>query len=207
MQKPADTQYAIHDLLKSRWSPRAFSSQPVKAEDLGSLFEAARWSPSAGNSQPWSFVVASQTNNEAVHQKFVGTMRGRNAAWTKNVPVLVLAVVKLNAEMPAMNRFAYYDVGQAVAHLTTQASALGLYVHQMAGFDGEQIRQIFEIPAGYEPITAIAIGYFGDLDDLPPDLREREVQERTRKNFPEFIFSERWNQPLTLEKAEVLADI
>jgi nitroreductase len=203
MQNPAETQYPIHDLLKARWSPRAFSKQAVREEDLLSLFEAARWSPSAGNSQPWSFVVATNTNQE-IHQKFVGTMRGRNAAWTKDVPILILVAVKLNAEMPAMNRFAYYDVGQAVAHLTLEASARGIYVHQMAGFDGSRARELFDIPEGYEPITVIALGYVGNPNDLPEDLREREVLPRTRKNATEFVFSERWNQPLTPTKAEAL---
>lgn len=29
MDKPAETQCPLHDLLKRRWSPRAFSEQPV----------------------------------------------------------------------------------------------------------------------------------------------------------------------------------
>ena len=28
MEKPAETRYPIHDLLRRRWSPRAFSEQP-----------------------------------------------------------------------------------------------------------------------------------------------------------------------------------
>lgn len=57
MEKPADNVYPIHDLLKRRWSPRAFAERPVEREKLRSIFEAARWAPSALNAQPWSFVV------------------------------------------------------------------------------------------------------------------------------------------------------
>jgi len=32
----------------------------------------------------------------------------------------------------------------------------------MAGFDPEKARQVFGIPAGWEPIAALAIGYPGD---------------------------------------------
>ncbi len=39
-----------------RWSPRAFSEEPVPAEALRSLFEAARWAPSSANGQPWFFL-------------------------------------------------------------------------------------------------------------------------------------------------------
>jgi nitroreductase len=59
MNKPAVTHYPIHDLLRNRWSPRAFTNQPVAADHLLSLFEAARWSPSSGNLQPWAFIVTS----------------------------------------------------------------------------------------------------------------------------------------------------
>ena len=91
MHRPADTQHEIHDFLKNRWSPRAFSSQPVEAEKLLSLFEAARWSPSFGNSQPWSFIVATQANLDG-HRKLVETMTGKNPLWAPSVPTLVLGL-------------------------------------------------------------------------------------------------------------------
>ncbi len=52
------TDNPIHELLQARWSPRAFTSDPVTPAQIRSLFEAARWSASAGNGQPWSFIVA-----------------------------------------------------------------------------------------------------------------------------------------------------
>jgi nitroreductase len=197
MYKSAENQYPIHNLLKERWSPRAFASQPVEEEKLLSLFEAARWSPSGGNRQPWHFIVVNQANRE-LHEKLVATMTGRNRLWTQNVPTLVVTVAKMNPEMPAANRFAYYDLGQAVAHLTVQAADLGLHVHQMAGYDVAKVRELLEIPDGYEPMTIVAIGYFGKIDDLPEELglRDDETAPRTRKPLTDFVFGERWNQPL-----------
>ena len=64
MQKPANNEYPIHDLLKSRWSPRAFDGRPVEPESLLSLFEAARWSPSGGNLQLWAFIATTQSSPE-----------------------------------------------------------------------------------------------------------------------------------------------
>ncbi len=197
MYKSAENQYPIHNLLKERWSPRAFASQPVEEEKLLSLFEAARWSPSGGNSQPWHFIVVNQANRE-LHEKLVATMTGRNPLWTKNVPTLVVTVARMNPERPAANRFAYYDLGQAVAHLSVQAADLGLHVHQMAGYDAAKVRELLEIPDGYEPMTIVAIGYFGKVDDLPEELglRDDETAPRTRKPLTDFVFGERWNQPL-----------
>ncbi len=197
MYKSAENQYPIHNLLKERWSPRAFASQPVEEEKLLSLFEAARWSPSGGNSQPWHFIVVNQANRE-LHEKLVATMTGRNPLWTKNVPTLIVTVARMNPERPAANRFAYYDLGQAVAHLSVQAADLGLHVHQMAGYDAAKVRELLEIPDGYEPMTIVAIGYFGKVDDLPEELglRDDETAPRTRKPLTDFVFGERWNQPL-----------
>jgi nitroreductase len=188
-----ETQPEIHELLKTRWSPRAYSSTPVEAEKIQSLFEAARWSPSGGNSQPWYFIVADQNKGEA-HQKIVETLSGRNPDWAKNAPVLVLTVAKPNPAWPGANRYAYYDLGQSVAHLTVQAGVLGLYIHQMAGFDGAKARQLFEIPEGYEPLTVLAIGYLGNIEDLPEDLRVRESATRERKPLAEFVFNGKWGQ-------------
>ena len=196
MHKPAETNHVIHELLQTRWSPRAFSTRPVETDKLLSLFEAARWSPSGGNSQPWTFIVAT-TDDPGAHDKLVSTMTGRNPQWAKSVPVLVLAIAKLNPERPAANRFAYYDLGQAVAHLSVQANALGLHVHQMAGFDNAKARELFQIPDGYDPVTLIAIGYYGNADELPDELREREMAPRARKSLAEFVFHGEWNRPLS----------
>lgn len=194
INKSAETQYAIHSLLKDRWSPRAFSTEQVEPEKLLSLFEAARWAPSGGNSQPWTFIVAQR--GEPMHGRFVDAMTGRNPDWAKNAPVLVLAVANIERGPGVRNPYAFYDVGQAVAHLSVQAHSLGLFVHQMAGFDSVKIRHNVELPENNEPITIIAIGYQGDLDQLPDDLQERERQPRTRRPLNEFVFAGQWNVPL-----------
>lgn len=204
MQKPAETKHAIHALLQERWSPRAYTPQPVEEEKLLSLLEAARWSPSGGNQQPWSFVIVSQ-DEAATHQGLIEAMTGRNPAWAKNAPILLVAVAKLNQQRPEGNRFAFYDVGQAIAHLSIQAHASGLHVHQMAGFDPAKVRELLQIPEGYELLTISAIGYMGELETLPEDLREREILPRTRKPLAEIVFTERWNHPLETVTKEVAA--
>jgi nitroreductase len=84
--------------------------------------------------------------------------------------------------------------------LVIQGTALGLSVHQMAGFHVDKAREMYAIPEGYEPVAAMAIGYPGDPEGLPEDLRERELAPRTRKSLESFVFSGQWGQsaPLTL---------
>jgi len=190
----ADVNHPIHDLLRRRWSPRAFSDRPVELEKLRSLLEAARWAPSSYNEQPWSFIVAIK-ENPAEYERLLSCLVEGNIRWAQHAPVLMLAVARLHFERNGQpNRHAHYDVGQAVAHLTVQATALGLYVHQMAGFHVEKARELFSIPEGYEPMTAIALGYIGEPDALPEKLREREQAPRTRKSLDEFVFTGHWGQ-------------
>lgn len=198
MEKLASNQFPIHSLLRSRWSPRSFASQPIEEEKVLSLFEAARWTPSGGNLQPWAFVIA-KAGTEA-HQRFVKILTGNNQRWAKNAPLLVLSLALRERKEGVPNPWALYDLGQAVANLTLQATHLDLSVHQMGGFDKSQARELFGVPADYDPITAIAIGYQGTLEDLPDDLRDRETSARTRIPISEFVFLNNMHEPVHVEE-------
>ena len=194
MEKPAATQYPIHELLKRRWSPRAFSDRPVEPEALRSLLEAARWAPSSSNEQPWSFIVGTK-DNEAEHGRLVSCLMDGNVPWAQRAPVLMVSVARMSFEDNAKpNRHALYDVGQAVANLSVQATALGLFVHQMAGFYPDKVRELYGIPKEFEPVAMIALGYSGDLESLPEKFRNREVAPRERKPMAEFVFAGRWGK-------------
>lgn len=191
MHKPAPTEFPVHDLIRHRWSPRAFSEKPVDTATLASLFEAARWAPSSNNEQPWAYLVATKDNPEDF-AKTLSVLVEFNAGWAKNAPVLVLAVARLNFSNGNPNRSAFYDTGAASVLLSLEATARGLVVHQMAGFDPAKARQVFEIPQGCEAIAVIAIGYPGDASSLAEKLRDREVAPRTRKALAEFVMAGRW---------------
>jgi nitroreductase len=200
MSKPAVTDHPVHELIRERWSPRAFADKAVPAEILRSLFEAARWAPSSSNEQPWAFIVATK-DDHAAHAKLVSTLVEFNQAWAKHAPVVVIAVSELAfAHSGHPNRNAFYDTGAAVAHLTAEATARSLFVHQMAGFDPHKAIELFSIPSGWEPIAAFVIGYPGDPQSLPESLRERELAPRTRKPLAEFVMSGSWGQPASFLK-------
>ena len=200
MQKPAPTQHPIHDLLRHRWSPRAFSDKPVSPEILRSLFEAARWAPSSSNEQPWAFLVASQDDAES-HAKMLSTLVEFNQNWAKHAPVLAIAVSEMDfARTGKPNRNAFYDTGQAVAHLSVEATSQGLFVHQMAGFEPQKAIELFAIAKGWEPIAAFVIGYPGDLASLPDTLREREIAPRERKPLSSFVMSGGWGKTAAFAK-------
>ncbi len=193
---PGATRVSILDLLARRRSPYAFSPQPVEPEELRQLFEAARSAPSSYNQQPWSFVVVTQKEPEGF-KRMLSVLVEANQQWAQRAPVLALAVARLNfANDGRPNRHALYDLGQAVAQLTVQATALGLAVHQMGGFNVEQARLSFRLPTGHEPVAVIAIGYSGDPKALPEALRRREMAPRARRPLGEFVFNTTWGEPL-----------
>lgn len=193
MDKTARTSRPIHPLLSQRWSPRAFADRPVEPARLVALLEAARWAPSSYNEQPWHFIVAPRVETESF-DRLLGCLSRGNASWAGKAPVLMLAVAQLVDEDGDPNRHAFYDVGQAVAQMALQALDLGLYMHQMAGFDVEKAQQVFAIPTQFEPAAAIALGYLGDPAGLPERYREGEVRPRSRKPLAEFVFAGQWGQ-------------
>ena len=95
MEKPADVDHPIHDLLRRRWSPRAFSERMVETEKLQSLFEAARWAPSSNNEQPWHFIVGTKDDPSA-HDRLFQCLKEGNKKWAFRAPVLMLSVARLN---------------------------------------------------------------------------------------------------------------
>jgi len=200
MDKLAETQYPIHELIKNRRSPLAFSGQSIEFAHLRSLLEAARWAPSSYNEQPWHFLVAvKEEHNEFA--RLLGCLVPGNVVWARQAAALLLSVAKLTFDANGKpNRHAFHDVGLATANLSFQATALGLALHQMGGFDATKAREEFSIPEGYEPVAAMALGYPGDAQNLPAGLRERAHTPRTRRELKEFVFTGRWGHTAPLLK-------
>ena len=197
-EKRASADYPIFELAAERWSPYAFDNRLVPEADLRSLFEAARWAPSSYNEQPWSYIVATRDNSEQF-QRLLSCLVDANQVWAKAAPVLALGVVSLRFARNAKdNRAAVHDLGLASGNLVLEATARGLFVHQMIGILPDRAREIYGIPEGYEAWTGMAIGYRGDPTSLPDPLRERERTPRQRKPLSEFVFNGKWGNPSPL---------
>ena len=202
MEKLADTTYPIEPLLQQRWSPRAFAERPVEPAKLLRLWEAARWSASCSNQQPWYFLVATR-EDDAEYARLLSCLRENNQQWAAHAPVLMVSVAKLSFDMNGQpNRYAFHDVGLGVANLIVQATALGLGVHQMAGFYPDKVRELYGVPDDFEPVAGIVLGYPGDPATLSEELRQRELAPRVRKPLESFIFRGAWGQTSPLAKPQ-----
>ncbi len=194
--KLAPTLHPIDPLLAGRWSPRAFSTQAVDAQQLHSILEAARWAPSSSNIQPWRFLVWDRNVDASEYDRAFATLVPFNQAWVSGSPVLVAACANTLNGRGEPNRSASYDTGAASMSLTLQAHALGLAAHQMGGFDPAALRAAFQIPAEFEAMAMIAIGHHGDAQQLSEVLREREHAPRARLPMGEIAFAGAWGKPV-----------
>ena len=154
-----ETGVTLHPLLAGRWSPARFDPEhEVSEAALASLLEAARWAPSAGNSQPWSFLAGRR--GDPVHARLVRHLAGSSARWAPDAGLLVANLCHRYVEETDWDysEFALYDLGQAVAHMTVQAQAVGLSARQFRAFDRAGLAAEFGVPANWEVTTMTAFG-------------------------------------------------
>ncbi|MGE3953836.1 MAG: nitroreductase family protein [Parachlamydiales bacterium] len=191
--KDPDLGHPVHDLIKKRWSPCVFADRPIPEGKLKSLFEAARWAPSSYNEQPWHWVIAFKGTPE--FQKILSLLVEPNQEWAKGAPLIGITVTHLTFDRNGKpNRHAYHDVGLAMGGLCVQATAEGLYVHQMAGFDHQGAPKALGIPEGYEAVAAFAIGYAGDPEKASENLKGRDTSKRERRKLADLIHHGTWDK-------------
>ncbi|MFC6224285.1 nitroreductase family protein [Hymenobacter artigasi] len=183
----APTTYPVHDLIRSRWSPRSYSAQPIAQDVLNQVFEAASWAFSAMNAQPWQYIYAHKADPPAF-QKILDTLMPGNQPWAKNAPVLIIALAKTQFDNGQPNGAALHDLGAANATLFLEATALGLHGHVMGGFDREKLRRDFNLPDNVAPVAVLALGYLGEAEQLEEPFLSREKAARNRKPLAEFVF-------------------
>jgi nitroreductase len=201
-QKQATPDHPIHELLARRWSPYAFADRAVSEDDLRSLFEAARWAASSYNEQPWRYIVATKANR-AEFERLLSCLVEGNQAWARAAPVLALGCTSLHfARNGKPNAAAVHDLGLASASLTLEATARGLFVHQMIGIVPDKARELYRIPEGFEAKTGLAIGYAADPEALPEKYRERDLAPRARRPLAEFVFAGEWGSASGLVKQD-----
>jgi nitroreductase len=180
----------VLDLIANRRSKRAYSSQPVAQEKITSLFEAARWAPSSMNEQPWVYIYATKDQPE-LWQKIFDALNESNQVWAKEAPLLIVSMVRKNLIRNGRpNGAAKYDLGGANAFLSLQATSMGLNVHQMGGYNADKIRTNLNIHNEELELGVImAIGYLGDAEALPENLKQRELSPRERYLQSAFVMN------------------
>jgi nitroreductase len=183
----------IDPIFLNRWSPRAFTGEPIPRDVLMSMFEAARWAPSASNIQPWRFVYARRGSPQ--WGPLFDALMDMNQAWVVNASVLAYVLSDRFRRRPdreaTENRSHSFDARAAWAYLALQAHHLGWAAHGMGGFHVDKAHAALGAPeSDYRVEAAIAIGRPTDAAALPETYRAREVPSG-REPAERFVFEGR----------------
>ena len=185
LNKPAETSAELHPLIRDRWSPRIFdSSYKMSDDEAASLGEAFRWSPSSSNQQNWHVVIL-RSGTDLFGQMSESGLKGFNQAWAPqgSAYAVLLADTKFEGE-PRNQGGTFFDVGLAASQLVTQTEAMGLKAHYMGGINHDVVSDIVGAK-NREVICVIAIGKQGTIENHSPELVQREVATRTRRDSAE----------------------
>jgi len=165
------------ELVRNRYSVRAYKPDPVEEEKLQQVLEAARLAPTAANRQPFKIIVVHTAGREAelsnIYQR----------EWFVQAPLLICAVgVPRNAWVRGDNR-RYLDVDVAIVmdHLILAAANQGLGTCWVAAFDAKAARQILQLPDEVEPLIFTPLGYPAD-----------QPEEKERKPLTDLVRYEHW---------------
>lgn len=156
------------ELIKKRYSVRAYKPDPVEEEKLQAVLEAARLAPTAANRQPFQLIVIPTAGREADLQRIY------RRKWFTQAPWVICACAIPAEGWSRMDGKGYTDVDAAIAmdHLILAATDLGLGTCWIAAFDPAAAREVLGLPEGVEPIAFTPLGYAADR----PGPKERKPQ-------------------------------
>ena len=195
--KHAVTELPVQQTILNRWSPRAFADRPVSDADLKTIFTAGTWAASSQNEQPWRFVVGRK--GDATYEKVFNSLVPGNQSWAGSAPVLFAAFAKKTFSKGGQpNKTAAHDVGAACQNIALEATALGLHIHGMGGYDAVTLCAYFAVPGDYEPTACWALGYLADPANLPEKYKLSEQAPRERRPMSDVVFGEHWEQAAKL---------
>ncbi len=167
------------DLVRARYSVRAYRPEPVPDALLTQVLEVARLAPTASNRQPIRIIVIHTAGREAE------LLRIYARDWFAAAPV-VLGVCTVPGEAWSRDHFdrrSYADVDAAIVmdHLVLAAADAGLGTCWVAAFDPAAARQVLGLPDDVEPLLFTPLGYPAD-----------EPRAKVRKPMAALVHEERW---------------
>ena len=166
----------VLDVIRKRYSCRAYQDKPIEREKLEQILEAARLAPSAKNLQDWRFVVV--TDKETKRKI---AQAANNQTFLQNAGAIIVACSVSNEVMRCGQAVGPIDVAIALEHIALQAAELGLATCWIGSFYPEKVRPIVGIPQDIAIIELMAVGY-------PADSRK----EPNRQAIEKVVCYEKW---------------
>jgi len=163
----------FNELIRKRYSVRAYKPDPIGDEELTRVLEAARLAPTADNRQPFRLIVIHTKGKEAELKQIY------NRDWFVQAPIVICACGLPSEGWVSRKGKSYTDVDVAIVmdHLILAATELGLGTCWVAAFDVDAAKRILNLPDGVEPILFTPLGYPADQ---PTPKRRKSLEELVR---------------------------
>lgn len=165
----------FYDVIRQRYSVRAYKPDPVPQEKLDRILEAAILAPTAANRQAFRLLVIHTAGRKEELKKIYPR------DWFVQAPLVICA-----CGLPAENWIRkdgknYNDVDVAIVmdHLILAATAEGLGTCWIGAFDPDAAREVLGLPQGAEPVAFTPLGYPADA---PREKRRKPREELVRIN-------------------------
>ena len=153
---------SILDIIRKRYSCRAYQDRSIEKEKLDKIFEAARLAPSAKNMQDWRFVVVTEKEK----RRKIAQATNKAEIFEKAAAIIVACSNSAHI-MKCGQPIGPIDVAIALEHIALQAAELGLGTCWIGSFSPEIVRQAAAIPDDVTIIELMAIGYPADRPKEP----------------------------------------
>ena len=167
------------DILRARRNVRTYTEQPIPADALDRILEAARRTPSSMNQQAWDFVVVTDRDRLRELAKV-----WRYAAHVAGSAATIALVIPTSTDLDERETF-QYDIGQVSMSIMLAAADLGIGSSHAAVGDDEAARRLLGLPEDRACAMLIALGY--------PAARPLEpLAHPERRAFDNVVHRERW---------------
>ncbi len=166
------------ELVKNRYSARAYKPDPVEDEKLEQVLEAARLAPTAANRQPFQIIVLHTEGRQDELSDFYA------AKWFTQAPLILCACAMPDkgwTHAASGKNYTDVDVAIVIDHITLAATSLGLGTCWIAAFNPAAVRKVLGLPDDVEPLILLPLGY-------PTD----QPRAKKRKALSELVRYERW---------------
>ncbi|SEW00289.1 nitroreductase family protein [[Clostridium] fimetarium] len=157
------------EIIKTRYSVRKYSEEPVEQDKLNKILQAGRIAPTAGNRQPQRIIVI---ENEEAFEKIK-----QCTPCHFNAPLLLLVCydksVENNNHYGDKRPYGQVDASIVLTHMMLEAQNLELGTVWVGLFNPALLREYFHIPNNYEILGLMPIGY-PDMDAIPSKMHSEK---------------------------------
>lgn len=162
--------------IRTKRDTRSYTDQPVEAEVLDRVLDAARMAGSAKNIQPIRVVVVRDgATKEALKAG------GDFASWIDRAPVLVVFTVTADAGPRRL-----FDIGRHAQNLMVAANAEGLTSCPVTLHHEDVVREVLGVPAEVETPMLVSLGW-------PDSMEAPAAIAGPRVPLDAYAMSDRWS--------------